>query len=283
MISTANILAMTAEGVIVVLLVAAAFIFIKKKYSTSILATILGAASFFIFAMVIEQIFHSVVMLILGQELFGNTLFTAIYGGLAAGIFEETGRFLVMKFLLKKKYDNPFNALAYGIGHGGCEALLILGSAVISNVALSLLYNSGKLVLMLGSAPEDARNQVLLSLRELERNTNYVQFLMGDAERVSAMMIHIGLSLIVWVAVVKRKTWLYPLAIILHALVDGIMVIVAGTGINLWAVEGVIFAMAVVLMIIGIVIFKTNLKEEIRTFKEQKLQSKSKKETFTEE
>ena len=40
----------------------------------------------------------------------------------AAGVFEETGRLLAMKFCMKKDLDKK-NAIMYGIGHGGIRFL----------------------------------------------------------------------------------------------------------------------------------------------------------------
>ena len=44
----------------------------------------------------------------------------AVYGGLMAALFEETGRYSAMRFLVKPM-DFP-NAFMYGAGHGGVEA-----------------------------------------------------------------------------------------------------------------------------------------------------------------
>ena len=46
--------------------------------------------------------------------------------------------------------------------------------------------------------------------------------LIGLWERISALVLHLGLSMLVWVAVRKggKWLWLFPAAIALHALVD---------------------------------------------------------------
>ena len=50
----------------------------------------------------------------------------ALYGGLAAGLFEETGRLLAFRFILKP-HTARITALSYGIGHGGIEAFWVMG------------------------------------------------------------------------------------------------------------------------------------------------------------
>ena len=51
-----------------------------------------------------------------------------------AGIFEETGRFLAFKTVLRKKQGKDINALMYGAGHGGFEAAALLGITMINNI-----------------------------------------------------------------------------------------------------------------------------------------------------
>ena len=62
----------------------------------------IGAGTFVVFALILESIVHNIVLKAVGTETFNSLAFYAIYGGLAAGLFEETGRFLVMKLFMKK-------------------------------------------------------------------------------------------------------------------------------------------------------------------------------------
>ena len=52
-----------------------------------------------------------------------------LYGGLMAGVFEETGRYVSFKWFLKKE-TRIQDGLSYGIGHGGIEAMLIVGQCM---------------------------------------------------------------------------------------------------------------------------------------------------------
>ena len=99
-------------------------------------------------------------------------------------------------------------AVAYGIGHGGIEVLLLVGI----NYVVFFLASLG---LPLGS--ESEMTQVL----SLAESITFAQAGVAMLERLSAMMLHIGLSMIVFVAAKQKgKLWLYPLAILLHALAD---------------------------------------------------------------
>ncbi len=227
-----------------------------KKYKTSWKAFGLGCLVWFLFAGVLEQILHAIVLgSPIGASIQNSTVLMAIYGGLAAGLFEETGRFVVMKFLLKKQYDNSRNALMYGAGHGGFEAFFLLGSGMLNNLIYSIMINAGLKEELISALPEEGRASMLAVFQNLI-NSKPFDFLMGDFERISAIILHIALSVLVWIAVTKKKTYFFPIAILVHALVDGLMVIVAGTGLPIPVVELVIFAMAVCTAFIVFIVYK---------------------------
>ena len=151
----------------------------------------------------------------------GNTLWYALYGGLAAGLFEETGRFLAMTFLMKKEPATRIPALAYGVGHGGIEMILVFGLTMISNLVMALLINTGQTNIIFTQASAEAAAQVQVQLDQLQASSASTWFI-GLWERFSAIILHLCLSLMVWAAVCKRGKWLwlFPAAIALHALVD---------------------------------------------------------------
>ena len=200
--------------------VALAWWLVKKRHAR--LGTILvGAGVFFVFALLLEPVLHQVVLKgPYGTAITGNTWYYALYGGLAAGLFEESGRFLGMKFLLRKEPDGALPAVAYGVGHGGMEMLIIFGITMISNIVVSLMINAGQVDTILSAVPAETREQVegqFMKLQEL----NAGLLLLGLWERISALMLHLGLSVFVWTAVRKggKWLWLFPAAILLHALV----------------------------------------------------------------
>lgn len=217
-----------------------------RKYHVKATTILAGAGVFIVFALVLESLMHQVVLKgPHGASIMGNVWYYALYGGLAAGIFEETGRFLAMKFLLKKEPSGAVNGVAYGIGHGGAEMLLIYGIAMISNIALSAMINSGQADALLASAPADAKEQVLAQFAQLQA-AGAGTYLFGVWERVSAMIMQIGLSLIVWTGVRKggKWLWLFPAAILLHFLADA-CVVVLSKSVSTLATETILFAVAV--------------------------------------
>lgn len=210
-------------------------IVIRKKLGADVAPFFFGAGVFFLFAMFLEQLLHVVVLLHLGavsEALKNHIWLYAIYGGLAAGIFEETGRFLCMKFLMKKNLTRE-NAVMYGAGHGGFEAILLLGFASLNNLVNSLLINSGAFAAALS---EDVNlEQALEAVSPLATLPSW-QFFLGGGERLMAMALQIALSLLVYQAVKeKRSRYLYPVAIFIHAAVNAVVVVIANHGLLMLA------------------------------------------------
>ena len=196
--------ALLAIGFPVVLLV-----FWHKKTHASYAAAGVGALMFLVFAMVLEQLLHTVVLR--PDGFVANTTWAyVLYGALAAGVFEETGRFVGFRFLMKREPQRAAGVM-YGIGHGGIEAVLVGGTAAISNLLFAIQYNAGALA---GSAPYDTAAQTIAS-------TAPGLFFVSGIERIIAVCLHIALSVLVFTAVNRAgRLWLYPLAILLHAGVD---------------------------------------------------------------
>ena len=200
-----------------------------RRYRIRWQTVLIGAGTFIVFALLLEPILHLLVLKgPYGPAIMANTWYYALYGGMAAGLFEETGRFLAMKFLMKKESTRALPGVAYGIGHGGVEMLIIFGITMISNLVLSVMINAGQADTLIAAAPAEAQEQLqgqFVQLEALSAGT----LLIGFWERLSALVIQLGLSMMVWTAVRRsgKWFWLFPAAILLHALVDSIAVVLS--------------------------------------------------------
>jgi len=238
------------------------FLVWRKKYELKVIPMLFGAAAFFLFAMTLEQIMH---MLVLRPGADGSIALAdnspvlyMLYGVFAAGVFEETARFLSF-LLLKKKYDGIGTGLSYGIGHGGIEAILVAGLAMISSIAMSVTINSGNAAIF-GSNP------AVLAQIETLIGTAPALILLSGIERIIAVSVHISLSMLVWCAVkVKGKMWLYPVSIVLHAIVN-LAPVMYQTGVieNIILIEGIILVKAVLIAIAASRVCKIIQKEAIQ-------------------
>jgi len=228
-----------------------------KKHHARLSTILIGAGVFFVFALLLEPVLHQVVLKgPHGAAITGSTWYYALYGGLAAGIFEETGRFLGMKFLLKKEPTGALPAVAYGVGHGGMEMLMIFGITMISNLAISLMINAGQADTILSAVPAETREQVEAQFAQLQ-DLHAGQLLLGLWERISALILQLGLSIIVWTAVRKggKWLWLFPAAILLHALVDACAVVLSKS-LSVTVVELIICSMAIAVGAAGCMLAK---------------------------
>jgi uncharacterized membrane protein YhfC len=214
-----------------------------KKYKVRLSTILIGAATFIVFALVLEALVHKIVLGgSLGATIQGKTLYYALYGGLMAGLFEETGRFLSMKFLMKKEPTTVLPGLAYGAGHGGVEMLIVFGVSMISNLVMSVMINAGQLETIVSQTPAEAQEQVRAAAAQLAE-LRAGGLLLGLWERISALILHFSLSVLVWAAVRKggKWLWLFPAAILLHAGVDAQAVILSKAA-SMPALEAIIFA-----------------------------------------
>lgn len=158
--------------------------------------------------------------------------FNAIVLGLLAGIFEETARWVGYK-LLKKKGDSLGAALTLGVGHGGVEAIFI-GASVLATL-ISMLSLLGSDAVLSALSP----NQAALARQQMEAYwaTPWHMPLAGAVERIAALGLHIGLSVMVWLAISFRKPLWFWLAVLYHAVVDGLAVLAISFGLNVWLIE----------------------------------------------
>lgn len=226
-------------------------IVVHKKTKARMAMAVIGAATFFLFAMVLEQILHAVVLGVGGERITGNIWIYGLYGGLAAGLFEEVGRFVAMRFAMKKQLNLP-NALMYGVGHGGIEAILIVGLASVSNLVTSIMINAGTLEASLGALDQATKEATLTQLSALWTTPSY-QFFLSGIERIVAVTLHIALSVLVFQAVKLGKKRYWFLAFAIHVGVD-FATVIAANYLNLVLVE-----VMLAVLVAGVVVHTVSL------------------------
>lgn len=205
-VSTGVVAAMCFTMVLTVVLPIGLMLWYKRRGGTW-RAFAVGAGIFFLFALVLEQGGHALVgSNAIGPVLRGNIWLYGLYGGLMAGLFEETGRLVAFKFLLRRQTD-PAAALAYGAGHGGCEAVLLTGVTMLNNLIL------------LHAPPDTLPAEVAEAVGGLA-DIPAGMFLWAGFERVVAVALHVSLSVLVFAAVRSGKLRLFLLAVLLHAAGD---------------------------------------------------------------
>jgi len=148
--------------------------------------------------------------------------------GFSAGIFEEVARYIGIRFFMRQR-DFQAGAL-FGAGHGGVEVIILFGINV---------------VIMLTSS---------MALVQVDT------LLIGSVERVFAMLLHIGLSIIVLYGVVTKKIRYLIMAIILHGVIDsliGLVPMFVRSEWTIFVIEG-----ALIIMSVSVIIFSIRLKRK---------------------
>ena len=167
---------------------------------------LVGTVTFPLFALGLEQAVHALVLgSSLGTAIKENILLYALYGGAAAGVFEELGRFAAFKLVLREHRER-LTALCYGVGHGGIEAFLLVGVTMANNLFLVFLAGCG------GQLPPELESAVAQLMSVPAR-----MFLWAGFERAAAIGLHMANSVLVFAAVTRPgKLWLLPVAIGTH-------------------------------------------------------------------
>ena len=220
------------------------FIIIRKKHKADIAPFFTGCAVFIVFAILLEGLIHKFVFSTdVGKAIQNNIWIYGVYGGLMAGLFEETGRFTAFKTILRKKNGNDANALMYGAGHGGFEAFYILIFSMVSNIVMSVMLNAGMTDKLTAGVADEAALQTLYTSFAALSGYAPATFLMSVVERISAVALHISLSVLVWYSAKNgaKLFLLYPLSIMLHALVNTVAVIMSRYVSNLWLILGAVY------------------------------------------
>lgn len=212
----------------------------KHKEQTNISYLIAGALGFIVSARVLEVGVHYFCILAdnpISRFINGSTVAYVLYGTTMAGVFEECGRHIVLKYIMKKNRTRE-NAVIYGIGHGGIEVLAILLPAMITYLVIAVLFSQGDVEYALSSLKitEETAAAALPSIQAAAA-FDYAMMAMNVIERLLAMFVHIGLTVILYYGVVNSKKLCLPMAIVLHMLADTFPALYQRGVLPLWAVE----------------------------------------------
>ncbi|RDU24605.1 YhfC family intramembrane metalloprotease [Anaerosacchariphilus polymeriproducens] len=253
-----HVSAATMVAIVIVMIIAFALpigllIYGKVKLKGRISSFFIGCGVFFVMVLVLERILHSVVLGTLGFTITGNIWIYALYGGFAAAIFEETGRFIAMKFFLKKNL-NFQNAFMYGAGHGGCEAIIIIGVSYFSNLITAIMVNNGSMNATLQLLNGDTQKQTYDSISALWTTPTY-QFYLAGVERIFAIALQIAFSIIMYQAVKNGKKAYIAVAYLAHFIVDFVSVLVNNYA-GVIVTEFIVAVMAALLLFIAYKISK---------------------------
>ena len=218
------------------------FIYWRKRHKqqTKISWLLAGVVGFLVSARVLELGVHYFCIIAdnpVSRFINGNTAAFVLYGITMAGVFEECGRYVILKYVMKKNRTCE-NAVLYGIGHGGIEILAVILPAMITYLAVAVMLSRGdtETALRTLNITEETAAAALPSVQAAAA-FDYGMMAMNVIERLLALLLHIGLTAIVFYGVVNARKIYLPMAILLHMLMDMFPALYQRGLVPLWAVE----------------------------------------------
>jgi uncharacterized membrane protein YhfC len=196
-------------------------IFLTSRWKSGWRLWFIGAGTF-ILSQVGHIPFNALAGLLLNRT--APWLFTAVFLGLSAGLFEEFFRYGMFRWWAKDARSWRTGILT-GAGHGGAEAILLgllalnafINLAALRNADLSTLFSDDQLVL--------ARQQVTAYW-----SMSPYESLLGALERLFTIPMQISLAVIVLQGFVRGQGFWVWLAVAYHAVIDAVAV---------WALQSV--------------------------------------------
>lgn len=262
MVSTATVLACIFTLIVCMVLPVALLITFALKYKKENIfsAWLLGAAGFFVTQILIRV---PILTILQSQSWFitfaQSHLFAYAFSlAFTAGLFELAGRFAVAKLMAKNLTFR--RSLAAGLGHGGIEAMLLVGMTYINNLIYVVMINTGAFDSLIAEATALGVDVTQLEMiKDQLIHASPALFLLASLERVLAMIAHIAMSMIVCYGVAHKKV--FPCLLIclgIHTLIDltaGISLL-AGTALSQTAVYVIIYLILAIVAAASIVIVR---------------------------
>lgn len=204
-------------------------------------ALFIGAAGFLISARVLELAVHMFCIVSvnpLSRFINGHIAVYVLYGIVMAGVFEECGRYIILRFLIKKENTRE-NAVMYGIGHGGIEVWIISLMSLITYLVIAVIfirYPVSQAMALLHITEQSAA--AALPAVQTAATFGISAAASTILERILCMFAHISLTVIVYYGIQKQDKKYLLLAVFLHMMVDLIPALSQKVTLNVWLTEG---------------------------------------------
>ncbi|MCL2718325.1 MAG: YhfC family intramembrane metalloprotease [Lachnospiraceae bacterium] len=221
MVSTQAIIAFIIAGVCTLILPVAVVIFLGIKRKISMFPLLIGAAAFFISQIVLRI---PILNALAGQNWyidFTRNFIPYVFAlSLTAGLFEESAR--LGGALILKKQRSFKDIFSFGLGHGLCEVIILVGFTHINNIIFSTAVNNPGGALALSLDPN-----VLVSIAPQMIALNSFHVYLGILERVFAVTFHVFATFLVFKGVIEKKWIYYVYAILAHTVLNFVSVLTA--------------------------------------------------------
>ncbi len=237
------------------------WIILSARIKGMLSAIIVGALGFVVPQIVIRLNILQLLQLSPTYLEFANnnvTLFSFLLG-FSAALFETVGRVMVFYFMRNRL--SYIYGMGAGLGHGGIEAIYIVGLTYINNLIFSLMINTQGVSGVAASLNNDTTIQGIV---DSILATPSSHFLVAGVERLSVMVIHVALSLIICYGFVANKLPIcIALVLFLHTTLDTVSVLMSYNGLSIIAIELFVIAFAIASLVTIVMIKKHFPLQEI--------------------
>ena len=203
---------------------------VKNKGQKIVSAWFLGAAGFVVLQMLVRIPVLNILSMQPGFQTFAenNYVVYILLLGFTAGLFEVVGRLVVAKIMAKNlTYER---SIAAGLGHGGIEAMLLIGMTYINNLLYAALINSGAFDMVVEQTEAMGVDATaLFAAKDALLTTPAYLFGLAGYERLLTIICHTAMSLLVCYFVYKKQTMKGVLiALVIHTILDSVSGLISG-------------------------------------------------------
>jgi uncharacterized membrane protein YhfC len=225
-------------------------IYLTRKFKQGWRLFWIGSVTF-LFSQILHIPFNALVNPVFTQfgflalPLATQNIILSVFLGLSAGLFEELSRYAMYRWWAKDARLWS-QGLLTGAGHGGIEAIILGLLVLYGYVQMQIVRGMDVSTLVTPDKVELAKAQI-----QAYWSAPWYMTLLGALERLFTIPLHLACSILVLHAFTRKKFWWVGLAILFHALADGVAIFISKIGFSALAIEGIIgiFAIASVIIV----------------------------------
>lgn len=215
---------LTSMIIVALVCTAVPFIFLgyyRAKTGAKLSSFFVGMLFYILFAFIAEGLLNALLFNVFSLKDVLNRdthpVWYAIYGAVAAGVFEEVGKYIGLSKFMKDRPGKE-NAFLFGVGHGGFETIAYGSSLFMGNVLLAFMINSMGMNEYLAKLDLEAselasHKAAIAELMAIPVSEN----IFAGTERIFALIFQASLTVLIFLAIQnKKRKFLFPVAIVLH-------------------------------------------------------------------
>jgi len=177
-----------------------------------------GALVFLVAQVILRIPMLTVLGLLVGPALAKSTAIQLGWGlflAITAGIFEEVGRYLGYRWLMRREEKTWNKAVMYGLGHGGFEAIVLVAVSSLATLVTLLTLSQATLQ----SMPPAQHAALVAEATSLTNGPVWLP-LLAAWERIWTVAIQVANSVLVLQVFRRGRIYWLWLAILDHGIVD---------------------------------------------------------------